>query len=417
MPRVDLEDRAASAPPGAAAPLAGLRVLDAATLFAAPQIAALLGDLGAEVVKVEPPGGDPLRAMGVKRDGVSMVWAVAGRNKRSLVLDLGRDADRACFRRLAARADVLIENLPLRTLARWQLRYEDLSALNPRLVVVSVSCYGRSGPYAERPGNGTLAEAFGGLTHMTGPAEGAPMLTSLPIGDVLTGLWGALGALAACYGRDARGGPGRHVDVAMYEPILQLYGAAVTESAATGRVPSRSGSRIPGIAPRNLYRSSDGAWLAVSALTDRLVRRILELTGEDAPEARARFGSAPARREHADALDALVARWIARHPREQVLARFLAAEIPVSPVNDLGILLRDPHIAARGNFRTLRDERCGELEFLISVPRLVGAELGPRSAGPEVGAHSRAVLSEWLELSEPELDALAEQGVLRPPEA
>ncbi len=389
-------------------------MLDIATLFAAPQVAALLGDLGAEVVKVEPPGGDPLRAMGASPRGHSLVWAVAGRNKRSLVLDLAREEERALLRELAARADVLVENLPARTLARWQLRFEDLQARNPRLVMVSVSCYGRTGPYAERPGNGTLAEAFGGLTHMTGPVDGAPMLTSLPVGDVLTALWGALGALAACYERDARGGPGRHVDVAMYEPILQLHGAAATESAATGVVPSRSGNRIRGASPRNLYRTSDGAWLAVSAVTDRLVLRILELTGEDGPEARARFGTAAARREHADALDGLVARWIGRHSRDEVLGRFLDAEIPVSPVNDLGILLRDPHLAARGNTVRLRDERYGELEPLFPVPRLVGAELGPHWPGPALGAHSRAVLAEWLGLADAELEALAARGLLRP---
>jgi formyl-CoA transferase len=397
----------------AAGPLAGLRVLDVATLFAAPQIASLLGDLGADVVKVEPPGGDPLRAMGAMRNGLSLVWAVAGRNKRSIALDLARDAERALFRRLVERADVLVENLPARTLARWQLRFEDLHALNPRLVMVSVSCYGRVGPYAERPGNGTLAEAFGGLTHMTGLPDGPPMLTSLPIGDVLTALWGALGAVAACYGRDARSAPGRHVDVAMYEPILQLYGGAVTEAAATGRIPTRSGNRIPGSAPRNLYRTSDGAWLAVSALTDRLVQRILALLGEDGPAARERFGTAPARRAHADELDAVVAAWIARRPQREVVERFLAAEIPVTPVNDLGALLADPHLAARANIVRLRDPRLGELDFLLPVPRIDGETLGPRSAGPAVGERAREVLADWLGAGDDELARLAEAGVLR----
>jgi formyl-CoA transferase len=353
--------------------------------------------------------------MGAMQQGHSLVWAVTGRNKRSIELDLAQAAERAIFLRLVECADVLVENLPARTLARWQLRFEDLHARNPRLVMVSVSCYGRVGPYAERPGNGTLAEAFGGLTHMTGLPEGPPMLTSLPIGDVLTALWGALGAVAACYGRDARGRPGRHVDVAMYEPILQLYGAAATEAAATGRVPTRSGNRIPGTAPRNLYRTSDGTWLAVSALTDRLVQRILTLLGEDGPEARERFGTAPARRAHADELDARVAAWIAKHPERVVVERFLAAEIPVTPVNDLGALLADPHLAARQNLVKLRDPRIGELDFLVPVPRIEGERVGPRSAGPPPGADAREVLADWLGAGGEELARLTEAGILRGP--
>ncbi len=393
-------------------PLAGLRVLDLSTLFAAPQLAALLGDLGAEVVKLEPPAGDPLREMGARREGRSLVWAVTARNKRSITLDLARAEGRALLQRLLPGFDVVVENLPAATLERWALRYEDLAARNPRLVVVSVSCYGRTGPYRDRPGNGTLAEAFGGLTHMTGEAGGPPLLTSLALGDLLAAVWGAFGALAACYQRDARGGAGQHVDVSMYEPILQLLVQGVPEYDQTGRVPRRTGNRLPGTAPRNLYRSRDGHWLALSAATDRLVERLLGLLGAATPEARARFGTAPARREHADELDALVARWLAERDAGAAQAELLAAGIPVAPVNDVAELLADPHVAARGSVCAVADPVLGALRMVAPTPRLGATPGSIRSPGPELGAHNAEIYGGWLGLGSEELAGLRAAGVI-----
>src|SRR5262245_13776430 len=290
--------------PPATGALDGLRVLDVANLFAAPQVAAILGDFGADVVKVEPPGGDPLRRMGAARDGQSLMWALVNRNKRGVTLDLEDAADQEAFTSLVAAADVLVENLPDDVRRRWHCTYEELAATNPGLVVVSVSCYGTDGPHADRPGAGTLAEAFGGLTHMTGEADGPPVLASVALGDLLTGTVGALGALAACFHR-AQGGPGQHVDVSMYEPILQLLAPAVTTYAAGGDAPRRMGSRVPGGVPRNVYRTSDDRWIAVSGTTDTQVARLLPLLGLDDDEGRARFGTSAARLAAADELDAL----------------------------------------------------------------------------------------------------------------
>jgi succinyl-CoA--D-citramalate CoA-transferase len=393
-------------------PLAGLRVLDLSTLFAAPQLAALLGDLGAEVVKLEPPSGDPLREMGTRREGRSLVWAVTARNKRSITLDLARAEGRALLHRLLPRFDVVVENLPAATLERWALRYQDLAARNPRLVVVSVSCYGRTGPYRDRPGNGTLAEAFGGLTHLTGEADGPPLLTSLALGDLLAAAWGAFGALAACYQRDARGGTGQHVDVSMYEPILQLLVQAVPDYDQTGRVPRRAGNRIPGTAPRNLYRTRDGRWLALSAATDRLVERLLGLLGAATPEARARFGTAPARREHADELDALLADWVAERDAGAAQEALLAAGIPVAPVNDVAELLADPHVAARESVCAVADPVLGPLRMVAPVPRLLATPGSIRSTGPELGAHNAEIYGGWLGLGEGELEGLRTAGVI-----
>ena len=241
--------------------LAGLRVLDLTTLLSAPQVAAMLADLGADAVKVEPPEGDPLRRIGAAREGHSLPWALVARGKRAVTLDLDHAEGRELFGRLVERADVLVENLPTALLARWGCDYPALARRNPRLVVVSVSCYGRSGPHADRPGAGSVAEAFAGLTHLTGEAGGPPLLTAVPIGDTLAAVAGVVGALAACYARDAgsrASGRGQHVDVSMYEPVLQLLATSLVAWDPRDPPPGRMGSRVAGGVPRNTYRARDG---------------------------------------------------------------------------------------------------------------------------------------------------------------
>jgi formyl-CoA transferase len=353
------------------APLAGLRVLELATLYAAPQIGAMLGDLGADVVKVEPPAGDPMRHMGVRRDGVSRNWSWVARHKRSIALDLDADADRTTFHGLVERADVLVENLTPAVRSRWGCGFDDLHARNPGLVVASVSCYGLTGPYADRPGAGTLAEAFGGLADLTGDPDGPPMLSSAPLGDTLTAFSGVIGALAGCWARQ-RGGTGRLVDVTMYEPVLAILGGTIA-GYDPADPPRRSGSRVRGGAPRNVYRTRDARYVAVSGTTDPQVARLLVLLDRDRPADRARFGAAADRLGHADELDRLVGAWIAERDRDAVLASFLEARIPVAPVNDLGALFEDEHVAARGSLAPMRD-----------------------AEGPTLDGDRASVLSEWL---------------------
>ena len=353
------------------APLVGLRVLELATLYAAPQIGAMLADLGADVVKVEPPAGDPMRAMGVMRDGTSRNWCWVARHKRSVVLDLDLEADHATFRRLVGAADVLVENLTPAVRARWGCAYEQLAAVNPDLVVVAVSCYGVTGPYAGRPGAGTLAEAFGGLADLTGNPDGPPMLASVPLGDTLTAFSGVIGALAGCWAR-GRGGAGRLVDVSMYEPVLTVLGGTIA-AYDPNDPPRRSGSRVRGGVPRNVYRTRDGAYVAVSGTTDPQVARLLGLLGRDGADDRARFGRAADRLRVADELDGLVESFIAARDRDTVLHAFLDARIPIAPVLDVAAVLEDEHIRARGSL----------------------APMG-RDDAPELGADRAAVLRDWL---------------------
>jgi len=378
-------------------PLGRLRVLDLASLFPAPLLAAMLGDYGAEVIKVEPPEGDPLRGIGVMRDGKSLSWAAAGRNKRSVTLNLADARARPLLHRLAQSADVLIENFPRDAARRFGVEYEQLRAVNPRLIVATLSCYGVSGPYAERGGNGTLSEAYAGLTNMTGEADGPPMLSSVALGDGLAAIHGLSGILAALYardaadpGRDETAGLGQHVDLTIYEPVLQLMIMSVARYGAGDAGERRCGSRLPGAAPRNVYAARDG-WVVISALTDRVVKRLLEVMGRATPEDLARFGNNAARAANADALDRAVAEWVATQPRDRVVELLAEARIPVTPVNDMAAVFADPHILARGNLARLADPELGELTLPAPSPRLSATPARFQGPAPALGAHNAEV--------------------------
>ena len=322
-----------------------------------------------------------MRAMGQHREGRAIAWELVARNKRSIVLDLdathsGSGPDRATFTRLVGAADVLVENLTPAVRKRWQCTYEQLATDHPRLVVVSVSCYGLTGPYAGRPGAGTLAEAFSGLTYMTGEPDGAPMLSSVAVGDTVTAFWGVMGALAACWGRDADGSEdresrGRLVDVSMVEPMLHVMAGTIAGWDRHGDPPKRSGSRVPGGAPRNVYRTADDGYVAVSGTTDAQVARVLRLLGRVDDESRDRFATAAERQRSGDELDSLVAAWIAERPRDEVVAAFVDARVPISPVNDARDVLGDPQV------------------------RALGAVVEPGPA-PDLGAHRDEVLADWI---------------------
>lgn len=392
--------------------LEGLRVLDLSTLFSAPQIGALLGDFGADVVKVEPREGDPQRRLGIQHNGQSRLWAMVARNKRTITLDLDGEAGRALLQRLLAATDVLVVNAPQRTLERWGIPWERISETFPRLVMVRVSGYGATGPRAERPGAGSLGEAYAGLTHMTGETDGPPMLTALPIGDVLTAISGVVGALLACYARDVRNAPGQLVDVSMYEPILQLLSGAFAGWDGGDPLPARMGSRVAGGVPRNVYPTGDGRFVVVSGTTDAQVARMLALIGRDTEADRARFGTSRERLLHGDELDALVAAWIAERSRPDVIGALDGQRIPVAPVNDLRDVLEDDHVAARGSLAQFEDTALGNLHLVAPSPRLGATPGRIRRLGPGIGEHNREVYEEWIELAGADFDELEREGVI-----
>ncbi|HEY3737945.1 MAG TPA: CoA transferase [Jatrophihabitans sp.] len=373
----------------APAALEGLRVLELATLYAAPAIGAALGDFGADVVKVEPPHGDPLRRLSPD------TWLLTARNKRSFSIDFKSEAGLAELAALADIADCILVNQPLRILKRWGVSYEQVRKRNPRVVYVSVSTYGASGPLAGVVGNGSIGEAFGGFTNLNGLAETGPLLTSLPVGDFLASLSGIIGTLAACYWRDARGGDGQFVDISMYEPILALLGSSLAGWVPGTPPPMRNGGLIDGTTPRRTYHTADGEWVVVSGPTDQQVARLLPLIGADSPGDLERFGSSAARARHAGDLDQLVESWIQQHPVTHVLTAMRDARIPCSQVQDLEAIVNNKHIRERQSLYALGDG--GEQRFLPSpIPSMSKTPGRVAHAATPAGHDTEVIRKQWL---------------------
>jgi crotonobetainyl-CoA:carnitine CoA-transferase CaiB-like acyl-CoA transferase/citrate lyase beta subunit len=377
-------------------PLEGLRVLDISSLYAAPLISANLGDFGAAVIKVEHPRGDDARRWGLSKDGVPLWWKTISRNKRVIELDLNSEEGRDVVRRLAADSDVLIENFRPGRLEKWGIGPEELHALNPRLVIVRVTGFGQTGPYSDRPGFGTLAEAFSGFAHMTGLADGPPTLPPFGLADAVCGLAGTYATMIALYWRDAAGGgQGQVIDLSLFEPLFSVLGPQITEFTELGVVQGRQGNRSPRTAPRNAYQTSDGRWVALSGGTQQIVNRVLEAIERPELAEDPRFRDAAARRANADEIDSIVADWIAAHSLDEVLAAFEAVSAPIAPAYDTAQISVDPHYLARESFVTRPDPDLGEITMPGIVPRLSRTPGRIRFNGPtEVGADTEAVLGE-----------------------
>ncbi|MFJ9078039.1 CaiB/BaiF CoA transferase family protein [Streptomyces sp. NPDC102278] len=392
-------------------PLAGLRVLDLATLFAGPLAATLLGDFGAEVVKVEHPvRPDPSRGHGPAKDGVGLWWKLLGRNKRTMTLDLSTPGGRDTLLRLAAGADVIIENFRPGTLEKWGLGWPELSAANPRLVLARVTAFGQQGPYAHRPGFGTLAEAMSGFAAITGEPDGPPTLPPFGLADSIAALTTAYAVMAALAGRD-RTGRGQVVDLAIIEPILTVLGPHPLWYDQLGFVQPRTGNRSTNNAPRNTYRSADGRWLAVSASAQSVAERVMRLVGRPELIAEPWFATGSGRAAHARELDEAVGGWIARYKAQEVIAAFEDAQAAVAPVYDVRDVMADPQYAALGTITEVEDPELGPLRMQNVLFRLSDTPGSIRWAGRPHGADTEAVLTE-LGLTEAEITALAKDGVL-----
>ncbi|MFD9869221.1 CaiB/BaiF CoA transferase family protein [Streptomyces niveus] len=392
-------------------PLHGLRVLDLATLFAGPLAATMLGDFGAEVVKVEhPTRPDPSRGHGPAKDGVGLWWKILGRNKRAITLDLGAPAGRDVLLRLAADADVIVENFRPGTLERWGLGWAELSAVNPRLVLARVTGFGQFGPYSHRPGFGTLAEAMSGFAAMTGEPDGPPTLPPFGLADSIAALATAYAVMTALSGRTATG-RGQVVDLAIIEPILTVLGPQPLWYDQLGYVQPRTGNRSRNNAPRNTYRTADGCWLAVSTSAQSVAERVMRLVGREELIDEPWFGTGSGRAEHADVLDEAVGGWIARHSRDDAIAAFEKAEAAIAPVHDISDVMNDPQYRALDTVTEVQDPELGPIRMQNVLFRLSETPGAIRWAGRPHGADTEAVLTE-LGLSAPEIAALREEGVL-----
>ncbi|MCS0603941.1 CoA transferase [Streptomyces sp. LP11] len=399
-------------PTAPAAPaLDGLRILDLATLFAGPLAATLLGDFGAEVIKVEHPRRpDPSRGHGPAKHGVGLWWKVLGRNKRTLTLDLSTPGGRDVLLRLAATADVVIENFRPGTLEKWHLGWAELSAANPRLVLARVTAFGQYGPYAHRPGFGTLAEAMSGFAAITGEPDAPPTLPPFGLADSVAGLATACAVLTALAARE-RTGAGQVVDMAIIEPILAVLGPQPTWYDQLGYVQERTGNRSANNAPRNTYRTADGTWLAVSTSAQSVAERVMRLVGRPDLIEEPWFATGADRAAHADVLDEAVGAWIAARPRDEVLAAFEKAEAAVAPVQDVRDVLADPQYQALDTVTTVADPELGPLRMQNVLFRLSATPGAIRWAGRRHGADTEAVLTE-LGLGAAEIAALREAGAL-----
>jgi crotonobetainyl-CoA:carnitine CoA-transferase CaiB-like acyl-CoA transferase len=399
----------AAGTPGA---LAGIRVLDISTLFPGGYLAAMLGDLGADVVKVEPSEGDPLRRTGVHRQGYPTVWTVAGRNKRSIAVDLTGEAGAALVRRLATRADVVVANQPQGILERWGCTYEHLRDDNARVILVWVTGFGADGPDATRAASGTLAEAFAGLTDLLGHAEGPPQLLSIPLGDCMVALAGVNGTLAALLARSAHGGEGQLVDVSMYEAVLPLLATTMAAWAPGSPAPTRSGGRIPGGAPRGTFRSRDGRWIALTGATDGQTRRMLGVIGTDSPENLERFGTSGGRSHHEDALNALIGDWIGARDAEEALAALGSARVPATLVHDLDAVVAHPQVRHRQSVVSVEQPGLGPVTMPGPAPWLTATPAHVARPAPGLGEHTEEICLEWLSATTDELRSWRASGAL-----
>ena len=395
--------------PGA---LRGVRVIEMGQLIAGPFAGKTLGDFGAEVIKIEAPsGGDPLRNWRMIRNGTSVWWQVQSRNKRSIALDLREDAGRDLARRLIAEADVLIENFRPGTLESWGMGWEDLSLLNPGLVMLRVSGYGQTGPYRDRPGFGVVGEAMGGLRHLTGEPGRVPVRCGISIGDTLAALHGVIGVLMALYHRDARGGKGQVIDVALHEAVFNVMENLIPEYDVFGAVREPTGSSLPGIAPTNAYPCADG-YVLVAGNGDSIFKRLMHCIGRD------ELGQDPALADNAgrvarvQEIDAAIGAWTADLTVDQVLAALDAAQVPAGRIYTVADIAADPHYAARGMLQTVAMADGSALTVPGIVPKLSASPGGQWRNAPALGQDSEDVLRE-VGLTEAQIAALRARGVVQ----
>jgi crotonobetainyl-CoA:carnitine CoA-transferase CaiB-like acyl-CoA transferase len=382
----------------AARPLEGIRVLEMGQLLAGPFAGCVLGYFGAEVIKVEPPGGDPIRGWRVVRDGTSLWWASLARNKKSVTLDLGTPRGRELAKQLAAKSDVLIENFRPGTLEKWGMGPAELKALNPELIVARVSGYGQTGPYAAQPGFASVCEGFAGFRHVNGFPDRAPVRPNLSMGDTLAGLHAVLGILLALTAKlRKKTSAGQVVDVAIYESVFNLLESVVPEYDGAGVVREPSGSTITGIVPTNTYLCADGKYIIIGGNGDSIYQRLMRAIARPEMAEAPRFASNAKRVENEKEIDAAISAWTGARDSSAALQALREAGVPNGPIYNVADIMADPHFKARGMFESV--EVNGRLLQIPAIPPLLGATPGRTDTpGPALGAHTDEVLESLLGL-------------------
>jgi crotonobetainyl-CoA:carnitine CoA-transferase CaiB-like acyl-CoA transferase len=395
-------------------PVAGLRVLDLGNMIAGPFAGCLLADFGADVVKVEHPElGDDIRNWPPIKDGRSLWWKVIARNKKLVTLNLSTEAGRELLRRMVVRFDVAIENFRPGTLERWGLGYDALARINPRLILVRVSGYGQTGPYAQRPGYGTVAEAMSGVPSFTGFPDKPPTFSAFPLVDALTGLFAAYATMLAVYERDVGGsGRGQVVDASLYESMFRLVDSQVVGFDQLGIVKQRKGNRMDEDSPRNAYRTRDGEHVAVSIGSQRIFDRLASALGRPELSDDPRFATLALRVEHGAVLDELLAAWFAALPLAEAMRRLEAADVVAGPVYDIRRIVEDPQYRAREDIVTVDDPHVGPLRMQGVVPKLSRTPGRVVHSGLDRGAHNAEIYGDLLGLTTEDLARLRADRVI-----
>ncbi|HZQ57040.1 MAG TPA: CoA transferase [Acidimicrobiales bacterium] len=398
---------------GAGGPVAGVRVVEAATLAAGPMVGTALGEFGAEVIKVEQPGaGDPMRTWGDRRDGIGLVWKSISRNKRCVTLDLNREEGRDLFHQLLDVSDVLVVGNRPSALERWGIDYASVHAAHPHIVMLHVTGYGRGGPASDRPGYGTLAEAMSGFAHVTGQPDGPPTLPPFMLADGVAALASTYAVMMALYHRDVHGGTGQLVDVNLIEPLARLIESSTLAFDQLGVVRGRAGNRLDASAPRNAYRTSDGKWLAVSSASPNIAVRLFRAIGRpdlaDDPE----YADPVRRQAHALEVDEIVAAWVGERTLDEAMKVVEAADVAAAPVYNAEQLLADEHLRARGSFTQVDDPDLGPITVQGPVALLSETPGRIEHLGRALGADNDAVYTGLLGVPPERLAALRAEGVV-----
>ena len=374
--------------------LAGVRVLELGTMIAGPVTATLLGDFGAEIIKLEDPkAGDPIRLSGALVDGESLYWNVEGRNKRSVTLDMRTEDGQAILHKLVAEADVLVENFRPGTMARWNSDYERLKAINPRLIMLSISGYGQTGPNASLASYDRVALAFAGFLHITGYPDLPPVRPGTAIADYQTALYGAFSVMLALYHRDARQGEGQHIDLSLYETIFRFTDTMVTAYDKVGLTRERRGNAHYAASPGDHYELQNGRYLAMTVAATNVFRRLCIAMGQESLADDPRFATHPARVENYDIINAIVATWMIENPADEVMARLKEHGVPHSLIFSVQDIVADPHYAARGTIATVDNPRIGQLKMPAAIPKMSATPAPPLRSAPTLGEDTVDVLT------------------------
>ena len=393
-------------------PLTGVRVLELGSFIAGPFAGQLLGDYGAEVIKIETPGdGDPMRRWGQTRDGDSLWWPAIARNKRSVTIDLRREEGRQLVRRMAQNCDIVLENFRPGRLAEWGLGHAVLAKDNPRLVTIHISGYGQDGPKATAAGFGSIGEAVGGIRHTTGSPDRAPARAGISLGDALAALFGVIGGLAA-FTAAQRTGTGQEVDVAIYEAVFALMESTLADYELAGVVRGRSGSVLPGVAPSNVYPTADGSEILIAGNADSVFTRLCEAMDQPELATDDRYATHGARGANMEELDERIAAWTRTLPADKVLDLLDQHGVPAGRIFTAPDMIGDPHFAARQMVLRRRSSQGWDVPMSGIVPKFSTTPGQVRTTGPTLGEHTRAVLAELAGATDAELDQLAADGLI-----